>query len=449
MTFSQLQVWLNQYPILSPIILVFLVFTVMILRLNLRLKSAHFDQQQQYQRLASTLEKDHEKTWLELGKLAQSIAIRSEQFENLSNQQSQRFRQENELAKNSIAQAINQLREGLQRQQTQFQQTHNQQLTSLQRLLTEQLARQSEQVRINVEALNRTTEKRLRDMTQCLNQQLDQSFAKTNTTFINIQKRLSAIDEAQKRIDHLSSNVVALQSVLTDKKTRGVFGEMQLQTIIENVLPPQFVDFQYTLANHRRADCIIHLPEPNGDIVIDAKFPLENYRQLVDNDDQARHASIAQTFKRDIKKHISDIADKYILPPETAESAILFIPAEAIFAEIHAYHHDIVEFAQYNRVWLASPTTLMAILTTSKSVIKDEATRRQTDIMREQLLHLKDDFTRFQNRMNNLAKHIDQANHDVAEVNTSANKISKHFLKIEATDEWQNPALTDADKSST
>ncbi len=295
----------------------------------------------------------------------------------------------------------------------------------------------------NVDALNKTTEARLKEITNHVNQQLEQGFTKTQTTFSDIQKRLAVIDEAQKRIDHLSTNVVSLQNVLTDKKARGAFGEMQLQTIVENALPPQFVDYQYTLPNGRRADCIIHLPDPNGDMVIDAKFPLESYRQLViEMQDSVKSKTfISQTFKKDIKKHINDVANRYILPPETAESAILFMPAEAIFAEIHANHSDLVEYAQRQQVWLASPTTLMAILATAKSVIKDEATRRQAHIMRDQLHRLKEDFERFQSRMDGLAKRIEQAGKEATDVSISANKISKHFQRIEAVDTWEVNAL--------
>ncbi|MBS9777332.1 MAG: DNA recombination protein RmuC [Gammaproteobacteria bacterium] len=374
----------------------------------------------------------------ELSKLSESLAIRSQHSQRLSMQYFQQFRQESELSKTMFANAINQLRDNLQQQQQQLHENYGQSFANLQHVIAEQLKIQTEHVRHNVDALNKTTENRLNDIAGRVNQQLEQGMTKTHGTFTDIQKRLSVIDEAQKRIDHLSSNVVSLQSVLTDKKTRGAFGEMQLQMIVENALPSQFVDFQYTLSNNKRADCIIHLPEPNGDMVIDAKFPLESYRQLVDENQlsAAAIASITQNFKRDIKKHITDIAEKYILPPETAESAILFLPAEAIFAEIHANHSDLVEFSQRRQVWIASPTTLMAILATAKTVIKDDATRHQTHIMREQLFKLRIDFERFQGRMDNLAKRIELAGKDVAEVSTSANKISKHFKQIEATDEW-------------
>lgn len=435
MTISTFTAWFGSHPIESLILLFFLMILLGQFFVLGRLKQQLATQAETNNARQNHQEHDNETLKAELGKLSESLAIRTQHWQNLSQQQHQRFRQETELSKTTLNHAISRLRDSLHQQQQQLKESHGQSFLSLQTVIAEQLKNQTEQVRQNVDNLNKTTENRLKEIAARVNQQLDQSMQKTHVTFTNIQKRLSVIDEAQKRIDHLSTNVVSLQNVLTDKKTRGAFGEMQLQTIVENALPPQFVDFQYTLSNNKRADCIIHLPEPNGDIVIDAKFPLESYRQLIDNSQQTT-VTMTQNFKRDIKKHITDIAEKYIFPPETAESAILFIPAEAIFAEIHANHIDLVEFSQRHQVWLTSPTTLMAILATAKSVIKDDATRRQAHIMREQLYKLRTDFERFQNRMDNLAKRIELAGRDVAEVSTSANKISRHFRQIEAVEAW-------------
>lgn len=437
---TELLLWFQNHVIETIIILFFLILLLALLISLGRLKALMLAQSNHHIILQQQIDNDNDVVKTELGKLSTTLTIRSQQLEHLSQQQHQQFRQESEMTKHNVGQALSQLNDKFHQQQQQLQENQGQHFMALQRVIAEQLKNQTEQVRHNVDALNKTTESRLKDIATRVNQQLEQGMQKTQTTFIDIQKRLTVIDEAQKRIDHLSSNVVSLQNVLTDKKTRGAFGEMQLQTIVENALPPQFVDFQYTLSNNKRADCIIHLPDPNGDMVIDAKFPLESYRQLID-DAQTTTTTITQTFKKDIKKHITDIADKYIFPPETAESAILFIPAEAIFAEIHANHVDLVEFAQRHHIWLTSPTTLMAILATAKSVIKDDATRKQAHIMREQLYRLRVDFERFQSRMDNLAKRIDQANRDVAEVSTSANKISKHFQQIEAVDEWRDPIM--------
>ncbi len=370
----------------------------------------------------------------QLEKTIQLIASKQLESQSIGYEQ---MKNDNFRTQKTLQHGLDKLVGNLINQQNTQQQLQTNTFVKLQNLISQQLQQQSANVQSNVETLNQTTEKRLNQIQQQLENQLKENNKTTATTFLDIQKRLAIIDEAQKRIDSLSENVASLQNVLTDKKTRGTYGEMQLQAIIENVLPKPYVNFQYTLKNGRRADCIIHLPDPNGDIVIDSKFPLESYVNLIESQESDKRL-VSSQFKQAIKKHIIDIASKYISPPETDDSAILFIPAESIFAEIHAYHHDLVEFAQQQRVWLTSPTTLMAVLTTAKSVIKDEATRKQSHILRTQLYALKQDFSRFQTRMDNLSKHISQANKDAQEVNISANKITKQFKQIDAIDEWES-----------
>jgi len=197
-------------------------------------------------------------------------------------------------------------------------------------------------------------------------------------------------------------------------------------------MPENSFSFQHTLSNSTRVDCMLFLPEPSGDIGIDSKFPLESYRKMTDIENaESDRITAEKQFKKDIKKHIYDIANKYIIAGETSDGAVMFIPAEAIFAEIHARYYDLVEEAQRARVWLVSPTTLMAVLTTARAVLKDSATRKQVHLIQEHLVALSKDFSRFQTRMDNLSKHIQQANKDVADVNTSAKKISSRFEKIE------------------
>src|SRR3990167_4458765 len=290
----------------------------------------------------------------------------------------------------------------------------------------------SSDVSKRVELLNQTTDLRLKEINQQVEKRLTEGFEKTNETFNNIIQRLALIDAAQKKITELSHNIVSLQEILTDKKSRGAFGEVQLSALIRNVIPEQHFSFQHTLSNGKRADCILLLPEPTGNIVIDAKFPLENFRILIDaNLSAAERKTAEQQFKIDIRKHIQDIAEKYILPGETADGAILFIPAEAIFAEIHAHHSELVEVAHRAKVWLVSPTTMMAILTTARAVLKDAATRQQLHIIQKHLHLLATDFERFQKRMDNLARHIEQAHTDATEVHTSAKKITQRFEQIE------------------
>lgn len=293
------------------------------------------------------------------------------------------------------------------------------------KISTEQLTKQ-------VEHLNTQVELRLTMMTENVDKKLNAGFEKTTLTFTQVVERLAMIDEAQKKITELSSHVVSLHEILNDKKARGAFGEVQLEMLIKNMLPEKSFSFQYTLANGKRADCILFLPSPTGNIVVDAKFPLENYRQLqAANIDELTKKQLAQQFRQDIKKHINDIAEKYIAPPETADGAILFLPAESIFAEIHAHYSELIDEAHHKRVWITSPTTMMAILTTARAAIRDADTRKQVHLIQEHLIVLSKDFDRFRKRMENLAKHIQQANEDVREVQTSAHKIANRFGQIE------------------
>jgi DNA recombination protein RmuC len=279
------------------------------------------------------------------------------------------------------------------------------------------------------------TKNSLREISGQVEKRLTEGFEKSTQTFTDIIKRLALIDEAQKKITELSSNVVSLKDLLADKRSRGAFGEVQLEGLIRNLLPESNFKFQHTLSNGTRADCVLILPSPTGNIAIDAKFPLENYQRLTDKSLGESDRKMAEMqFKKDIKTHIQDISSKYILPGETADGALMFIPAEAVFAEIHAHHPDLVQLAHQARVWMASPTTMMAILTTTRAVIKDEATRKQVHIIQEHLGFLAKDFERFDKRMEDLAKHIAQANEDVKNVNVSAKKITSRFGKIEQVD---------------
>lgn len=287
---------------------------------------------------------------------------------------------------------------------------------------------------------------KFKDLSLQLEKRLNEGFEKTTITFSDIVKRLALIDDAQKKLTELSSNVVSLQEILMDKRSRGAFGEIQLKSLVQNVLPSSHFSLQHTLSNGLRVDCILFLPEPTGNVVIDSKFPLENYQIMTDfNCTETEKKKAQQQFRQDIKKHIQDIASKYILPNETADGAIMFIPAEAVFAEIHAHFPDLVEISHRSNVWLTSPTTLMAILTTARAVLKDQATREHIHIIQEHLRYLAEDFQRFDTRMQNLAKHMEQANKDVQQVQTSAKKISQRFTQIEKAEVGQAPtALLDS-----
>ncbi|MCL5261367.1 MAG: DNA recombination protein RmuC, partial [Gammaproteobacteria bacterium] len=301
--------------------------------------------------------------------------------------------------------------------------------------ITSALVNNADELGKRVDKLTYATDARLKEISGQVEKRLADGFEKTTATFADVLKRLALIDEAQKKITDLSHNVISLQEILNDKRSRGAFGEVQLAGLIRNVLPESHFSLQHTLSNGKRTDCMLFLPDPTGNVAIDAKFPLENYRKLAETDLTAdeRHAA-EQQFKQDIKKHIYDISEKYIIPGETSDSALMFIPAEAVFAKIHAEYPDLIELSHKQKVWMVSPTTMMAILTTARAVIKDAATRQQVHIIQEHLIGLSKDFDRFQSRMDNLAKHIDQAHIDIDEVHKSSKKISSRFQKIESVD---------------
>lgn len=293
----------------------------------------------------------------------------------------------------------------------------------------------SEMISAKVKELTGTTDNRLKEISEQVDKRLMDGFEKTSKTFTDIVKRLALIDDAQKKITELSSNVVSLQEVLSDKRSRGAFGEVQLNGLIRNVMPEQHFSLQHTLSNGKIADCILWLPEPTGNVVIDAKFPLESYKRMTNLElGELDRKAAERQFKADIKKHVEDISSKYLIDGETADGAIMFIPAEAIFAEIHSQFPDIVEHANKSRVWITSPTTLMAVLTTARAVLKDEATREQVHVIKAHLGELSKDFGRFKQRFGNLARHIEQASTDVKQIHTSADKITARFDKIEQVD---------------
>jgi len=293
----------------------------------------------------------------------------------------------------------------------------------------------SEKLAAATQALSSKIEERLEQISGRVSERLDEGFKKTNETFTNVMMRLATIDEAQKKIETLTGSVVSLQELLGDKRSRGAFGEVQLEALVRNMLPPQAYAMQATLPNGSRVDCLLTLPEPTGNVAVDSKFPLENYHRMLDNAlSDAERAQAQRQFKADVRKHIDDIAAKYIVPGTTSEGAVMFVPAEAVFAEIHAYHPDLVDSAMQRRVWIVSPTTLMAVLNTVRAVIKDVETRKQVYIIKDELGKLGRDFGRFDERMKRLAAHIRQAHDDALEVETSSRKITQRFQSIERVD---------------
>ncbi len=285
------------------------------------------------------------------------------------------------------------------------------------------------------QALTAKVEERLEQISGKVSERLDEGFKKTNETFISVIQRLATIDEAQKKIEGLTGSVVSLQELLGDKRSRGAFGEVQLEALVRNVLPSSAFEMQYTLSNGSRADCVLKLPDPTGLVAVDSKFPLENYHRMFDADANDADRALAQkAFKMDVRRHVDAIAGKYILPNETSDGAVMFVPAEAVFAEIHAYHADVVDYAISRRVWIVSPTTLMAVLNTARAVLKDVETRKQVHVIQEALVRLGADFRRFDERMKKLADHIRMAHQDAEDVQTSSRKISQQFSRIEAAE---------------
>jgi DNA recombination protein RmuC len=291
----------------------------------------------------------------------------------------------------------------------------------------------------SVEALAKTVDARLEQISGKVAERLDEGFKKTNETFTSVMARLATIDEAQKKIDGLTSNVVSLQNLLGDKRSRGAFGEVQLEGLVRNILPPDAYAFQEKLSNGNRVDCLLILPPPTGKVPVDAKFPLENYHRMLAQDlAESDKLAARRQFKLDIKKHIEDIAHKYLIRNETSDGAVMFVPAEAVFAEIHAYHADLVEYAMQHHVWIVSPTTLMAVLNTARAVMKDVQMREQVHIIQRELGKLGVDFKRFDERMKKLADNIRKANEEAGQVEISSRKISDHFARIEAVDVLEN-----------
>ena len=288
------------------------------------------------------------------------------------------------------------------------------------------------------EHLNEQVEKRLLAVNEQVNLRLDQNFEKTNKTFTNVIERLSKIDEAQKKIDILSSDIISLQSILTDKKTRGIYGEVHLKHLMSNIFGEKndtIYRLQYPLPNGTIVDCILFAPSPLGTIGIDSKFPLEHYQKMVDRKLSKEERLIAEKqFKLDVKKHIDAIADKYLIEGVTSRQAIMFLPAEAIFAEINAYHQDLVDYAYRRRVFITSPTTLISTLTVIQMIIKNMEKDKYTSIIHEELNKLGLEFARYKERWDKLSKSIQTVNKDVENVSITTDKISKKFTSINQVD---------------
>ena len=296
----------------------------------------------------------------------------------------------------------------------------------------------SKNLTTDIDKLNDKIEKKLLIINNQVNERIDQNFEKTNKTFNNVLERLTKIDEAQKKIDSLSLEIVNLQSVLTDKKTRGIFGEVNLNYILTSIFGEskgRIYDIQHTMSNGSIADSIIFAPEPLGTICIDSKFPLENYQKMTDKSLSNSERSIAEKlFKNDVKRHIDAIANKYIIPGETADEAIMFLPAEAIFAEINAYHPELLRYSYEKKVWLTGPTTLMSTLTIIQMIIKNVERDKYAHIIHLELNKLSKEFMKYRERWDKLSRTMDTVSKDIKDINITTEKITKRFDSINGVD---------------
>ena len=277
-------------------------------------------------------------------------------------------------------------------------------------------------------------EGRLSEVQKQIFDSLSGSASNTAKSLGALQERLIAIDKAQANLEKLSGNVLGLQDILSNKQTRGVFGEIQLKDIVSKALPPNSYAFQVLLKNGRRVDCMIYLPYPPGPIAIDSKFPLDAYENLGKFENEIEKNKAIQIFKKSIRFHINSISEKYIVEGETADGAIMFLPSEAIYAELHANFSDIIHEGFSKRVWIVSPTTCMATLNTIRGILKDATLKENSSKIRENLNLLFKDVSRLGNRIDNLDKHFNLASKDLEEVKVSAQKVTNRADKFEALD---------------
>ena len=289
--------------------------------------------------------------------------------------------------------------------------------------------------------LSRSMEERLETVTKRLGDGLTEHSKSTGDVIKQVHERLAVIDTAQKNLTDLGDQVMGLQNILSNKQARGAFGEIQLNDLVMDLLPPSAYEFQAKLTNGKIADCLLKLPNPPGSIAIDSKFPLEGYLALRDAEDDAARKVALRNFGTAVLNHVRAIADKYIVPGETAESALMFLPSEAVYAELHASLPDVIEKSYRARVWIVSPTTLMATLNTVRAVLKDARMREQAGVIQTEVLKLLTDVGRLDDRVGKLQTHFSQAQKDIGDIQTSSGKITSRAARIENIQlQDENPA---------
>ncbi|MBN2287144.1 MAG: DNA recombination protein RmuC [Tissierellales bacterium] len=308
--------------------------------------------------------------------------------------------------------------------------------------INESNIRLTDSISHNIGAMNQKIDDNLEKIGRKVDERLSEGFEKTNKTFSDVIERLTKIDEAQKKIDSLSTNIISLQDILTDKKSRGTFGEVQLNGLLKSIFGEKnekIYQLQKLLPNGTMADAVLHIPDPVGMIAIDSKFPLENYQRMTDRKlSESERLKSEKEFKINVRKHIFDINSKYIITGVTSDQAVMFIPAEAIFAEINAYHTDLIEYGRDKKVWMASPTTLMSVLSTVQVVLKNIERDQYTSIIHSELNKLSEEFTRYKSRWDLLAKDIDKVSKDVKDIYVTSDKIERRFNQISCVDIEKN-----------
>ena len=326
-------------------------------------------------------------------------------------------------------------------------------LLGMQRLteLADRLTGSQAELAGRVQQVQSGVNERLEAISKRLGDGLGEQTRQTGETLRALHERLAVIDAAQKNITELSAQVVGLQQILANKQARGAFGEVQLRDLVTNALPPSAYAFQATVGGGNRVDCLLQLPNPPGPIAVDAKFPLESYASLRDAADDAARTQAGRAFAADVNRHVRDIAEKYIVPGETAESALMFLPSEAVYAELHANFRGVVEDAFRRKVWIVSPTTLWATLTTVRAVLKDVRMREQAGLIQTEVRSMAADVVRLDDRVGKLQRHFDQATEDVRQIRISTDKVTRRAERIEEVplepvDEASPPRLETAAK---
>ncbi len=314
------------------------------------------------------------------------------------------------------------------------QQTLTGQLISLTEQQAASSAATTKAVQESSERLTKAMNERLEEVQTRMGENLSKSSKETAESVAGMTERLAVIDRAQENITKLSTDVVSLQHILDDKQARGAFGEIQLEAIVEDALPKAAYEFQSTLSNGKRADCLVKLPNPPGSVVVDAKFPLTAYRNMLDADNDADRVSFAKQLKTDVKKHIKDISDKYIIAGETADSALMFLPSEAVYAELHVNHADVIEASYKARVYIVSPTTMMVTLNTVRAVLRGAEMRKQAGVIQAEVGTMLGDVARLSDRVGSLRTHFDLANRDIGRIEISAGKVQSRGTKIDELD---------------